>query len=269
MSKKMLVNAAHEGEVRVAIIEDGVLEDLNVDIAGNEQIRGNVYKARVVSVESGLQEAFVDYGADRNGFVTFGDILPRYYSRKPGKAEAKGEKAKIQDVLDVGTELLVQAYREEVGNKGAALTTEITLPGRYLVLMPFSASGGVSSKISDERTREELKAVIDKLGPPAEMGVIVRTAGQGRSQAEFQKDYQELMRIWGHIQHKAAGARDLGLVYQEPNIVIRSVRDYFTDDIDEVISDDPGVHAAILDFFERHMGGGQERVKHYTGKMPL
>ena len=138
MSKRMLVNAAQAGEIRVAIVDENVLEDLNVASEGNEQIKGNIYRARVVSVESGLQAAFVDYGQDRNGFITFNDIDKRFWTRKP-----RGEgRPRIQDCLDRGAELLVQAYKEEMGNKGAALTTDITLPGRYLVIMPFSGSGG-------------------------------------------------------------------------------------------------------------------------------
>ena len=144
MSKKMLVNAAQAGEIRVAVVEDGILEDLNVAYEGNELIKGNIYKARVVSVESGLQAAFIDYGAERNGFITFNDIHPRFYNKKPQKTDGR---PRIQDYLSVGAELLVQVYKEEIGNKGAAVTTEITLPGRYLVLMPFSESAGVSRKI--------------------------------------------------------------------------------------------------------------------------
>jgi ribonuclease E len=162
MSKRMLVNAAQAGEIRVAIVDNNVLEDLNVASEGNEQIKGNVYRARVVSVESGLQAAFVDYGAERNGFITFNDIDKRFWTRKP-----RGEgRPRIQDCIDRGAELLVQAYKEEMGNKGAALTTDITLPGRYLVIMPFSGSGGVSRKIEDEEARKKLKDLIKKLNPP-------------------------------------------------------------------------------------------------------
>ena len=188
MSKRMLVNAAQEGEVRVGIVENNVLEDLNVAIAGNELIKGNIYKAKVVSVESGLQAAFLDYGAERNGFITFNDINPRYYNKRGAKKSDK--KLKIQDAVKPGAEMLVQVYKEEVGNKGAALTTDITLPGRYLVLMPFSESGGVSRKIESESARKKLKELIAKLNPPDDIGVIVRTAGQGRTKTELQKDFQ-------------------------------------------------------------------------------
>ncbi|MCB9543814.1 MAG: Rne/Rng family ribonuclease [Myxococcales bacterium] len=265
MSKRMLVNAAQAGEIRVAIVVDNILEDLNVAMEGNELIKGNVYKARVVSVEAGLQAAFVDYGNERNGFITFNDIHRRYWTRKPKEG---GGRPRIQDVLDPGAWLLVQAMKEEVGNKGAALTTDITLPGRYLVVMPFSGSGGVSRKIEDEETRKKLKALIAKLDPPEDMGIIVRTAGQDRTKTELSADYQNLIRIWGHTQARYEQLKEPGLVYKEPDVVIRSVRDYFTDDIDEVVVDDDAVEASLREFFERHMDG-DAKLKRYTGKMPL
>ncbi|MCA9555778.1 MAG: Rne/Rng family ribonuclease, partial [Myxococcales bacterium] len=265
MSKKMLVNAAQAGEVRVAIVDEGILEELNVAFEGSEQIRGNIYRARVVTVEPGLQAAFVDYGAERNGFITFNDINARFYNRTfTGKGRPR-----IQDVLAPGAEMLVQAYKEEVGNKGAALTTDITLPGRYLVIMPHSATGGVSRKIQDEETRKRLKDLIEKLEPPEDMGIIVRTAGEERSKKELQADFQELVRVWGHIQVRYNQARQTGLVYREPNVVIRSVRDYYTDDVDEVVVDDADLHRQVLDFFERHIPDDTGKVKHYTGKMPI
>jgi ribonuclease E len=265
MSKRMLVNAAQAGEIRVAIVDNNVLEDLNVASEGNEQIKGNVYRARVVSVESGLQAAFVDYGAERNGFITFNDIDKRFWTRKP-----RGEgRPRIQDCIDRGAELLVQAYKEEMGNKGAALTTDITLPGRYLVIMPFSGSGGVSRKIEDEEARKKLKDLIKKLNPPEEMGIIVRTAGVGASRQELEGDYQNLVRVWAHIHHQFEQKAEPGLIYQEQDVVIRSVRDYFTDDIDEVVADNPRVHQRVLEFFQRNMPGAAAKVKLYAGKMPI
>ncbi|MCK6576292.1 Rne/Rng family ribonuclease, partial [Myxococcota bacterium] len=261
----MLVNAAQAGEIRVAIVDDNVLEDLNVASEGNEQIKGNIYRARVVSIESGLQAAFVDYGQDRNGFITFNDIDKRFWTRKP-----RGEgRPRIQDCLDRGAELLVQAYKEEMGNKGAALTTDITLPGRYLVIMPFSGSGGVSRKIEDEEARKKLKDLIKKLEPPEEMGIIVRTAGVGASRQELEADFQNLNRVWAHILHQFGQKSEPGLVYQEQDVVIRSVRDYFTDDIDEVVADNPRVHQRVLEFFQRNMPAAASKVKLYAGKMPI
>jgi ribonuclease E len=265
MSKRMLVNAAQAGEIRVAIVDENVLEDLNVASEGNEQIKGNIYRARVVSIESGLQAAFVDYGQDRNGFITFNDIDKRFWTRKP-----RGEgRPRIQDCLDRGAELLVQAYKEEMGNKGAALTTDITLPGRYLVIMPFSGSGGVSRKIEDEEARKKLKDLIKKLEPPEEMGIIVRTAGVGASRQELEADFQNLNRVWAHILHQFGQKSEPGLVYQEQDVVIRSVRDYFTDDIDEVVADNPRVHQRVLEFFQRNMPAAASKVKLYAGKMPI
>ena len=266
MSKRMLVNAAQAGEVRVAIVEDGILEDLNVAMEGNELIKGNIYKARVVSVEPGLQAAFIDYGAERNGFITFNDIHRRYWNKTPKET---GGRPLIQDCLTPGAELLVQAYKEQIGNKGAAMTTDITMPGRFLVLMPYSGSAGVSRKIQDESTRKKLKSLIAKLSIPEEMGIIVRTAGKERTKTELQKDYQQLIRIWGHAQARYAQLKKPGLVYREPDVVIRSIRDYFKDDIEEIIVDDTGVLSRTTDFFERHAPDVVERVKPYHGKMPI
>ncbi|MSP70831.1 MAG: ribonuclease E/G [Myxococcales bacterium] len=265
MSKRMLVNAAQAGEIRVAIVDGGIMEDLSVATKGAEQIKGNIYRARVVSVEAGLQAAFVDYGAERNGFIAFGDINERFWSRRP-----KGDgRPRIQDCVERGGQMMVQAYKEEMGNKGAAVTSEISLPGRYLVLMPGAESGGISRKIEDEDVRKTLKEIIKKLAPPDDIGIIVRTAGMGASRQEMEADFQNLMRVWGHIQHSFDQRTEPGLVYQEQDVVIRSVRDYYTDDIDEVVADDVKVHQQITDFFQRNMPGEVGKVKLYSGKMPI
>ena len=265
MSKRMLVNAAQAGEIRVAIVDGGIMEDLSVATEGAEQIKGNIYRARVVSVEAALQAAFVDYGAERNGFIAFGDINERFWSRRP-----KGDgRPRIQDCVERGGQMMVQAYKEEMGNKGAAVTSEISLPGRYLVLMPGAESGGISRKIEDEDVRKTLKEIIKKLAPPDDIGIIVRTAGMGASRQEMEADFQNLMRVWGHIQHSFDQRTEPGLVYQEQDVVIRSVRDYYTDDIDEVVADDAKVHQQITDFFQRNMPGEVGKVKLYSGKMPI
>ena len=260
MSKRMLVNAAQAGEVRVAVVENSLLEDLNVAIEGNKQIKGNIYKAKVVSVESGLQAAFVDYGAERNGFITFNDIDERYYNKK---YKGKG-RARIQDVLTTGAELLVQVYKEEVGKKGAALTSDITMPGRYIVYMPSAAAA--SAERFKTKKPKKLKDLIGKLQIPDEVGIIVRTAGQVNEDSAA-KDYQELARTWGHT--LANYQRSNPGLYQEPDVVIRSVRDYFTDDIEEILVDNDEVLDRLVEFFERHSPDLVERVKRYNGKMPI
>ena len=266
MTKRMLVNAAQEGQVRVTIVQDGVLEDLDVAHSNSRAIKGNIYKARVVSVEPGLQAAFVDYGADRNGFITFNDIHERFYARKPKGGNGR---PRIQDVIFRGNELLIQAQKEEMGNKGAAMNCDLSIPGRYIVLMPYSRSSGISRKIEDERTRNRLRELIKKLEIPEDMGLIVRTAGVGRTKSELQKDFQQLIRIWAHIQHAYEQLSGPGLVYREEGMVIRTIRDYFTDDIDEVVVDDEAMHQNVLDFFERHMAGLSDKVRLYRGKMPI
>ena len=206
MSKRMLVNAAQEGEVRVAIVEDQVLEDLSIAVDGTEMQRGNIYKGVVMTVETGLQAAFVDFGEERNGFITFNDIHPHYYNIAGVK---KSRRLKIQDAIKPGAELLVQVHKEAVGNKGAALTTDITMPGRYLVFTPLSNTTGVSRKIENEKTRKRLKEVVNRLDIPEEGGVIVRTAGQHEDEKALSMDFQRLLRLWGHIQ---AGF-DLSLIH--------------------------------------------------------
>ncbi|MBU0552281.1 Rne/Rng family ribonuclease, partial [Myxococcota bacterium] len=265
MSKKMLVNAAREGEVRVVIIQDGMLEDLNIALAGSEQIRGNVYRARVVKVEPSLQAAFIDYGGAENGFISLNDIREAYWSKQP----PKGKPPRIQDVLKVGTEMVVQVIKEPMGSKGAALTCNVMLPGRYLVLMPYSSKSGVSRKIDDEEKRKRLRQILAEINPPSHTGVIIRTAGENQDLTSIRKDYQEQVRLWGHIQAKMAKFKGVGLLYSEPDVVMRSVRDYYTDDIEEVITDNEAVHRQLVQFFERYVPESVDQIKLYSGQMPL
>ncbi|MBE9485545.1 MAG: ribonuclease E/G, partial [Chloroflexi bacterium] len=195
MSKKMLINASHPEENRVAIVVDGILSELDIEIAGQEQAKGNIYKAVVIRVETGLQAAFVDYGAEKLGFLQISEIHPNLY---PSKDENKG-RPRNNDILHRGQEILIQIVKEERGSKGAALTTLLSIPGRYMVLMPDSTTKGVSRKISDDANRKKLKKTMAELDLPERMGYIVRTAGIGKEKEELKRDFDYLVRLFEGI----------------------------------------------------------------------
>lgn len=268
MKKKMLINVADEEESRVAIMEDGILEEFTIEVASREQIKGNIYNGVVVKVEPSLQAAFVDYGGNRHGFLPMGEIHDSWYAGDSTNGD-RG-RPRIQDVLKRNQKVLVQVAKEELGNKGASLTTYISLPGRYLVLMPGSDSGGgISRKIEDEEERKKLKETIAQLNPPPDIGIIVRTAGLNRNKTELQRDLTYLQRLWSSIQEKSKQSPAPALIYQEHDLVIRSIRDYFTPDIQEVLVDNRDVYRRARDFFQAVMPRYQGRVKLYREKAPI
>jgi ribonuclease E len=268
MSKKMLVNATQPEENRVAIVEDGLLTELDIEVVGREQTRGNIYKATVVRVESGLQAAFVDYGGLRLGFLQMGEIHPDLFKAADPNAERKG-RLRINDVLRRGQEILVQVVKGERGNKGAALTTFLSLAGRYMVLMPESDSTGVSRKIEEDSVRKKLKATMNSLDLPQNMGYIVRTAGVDQTKEELKRDFDYLVRVYENILALAKKAKAPALIYKESNLVIRSIRDYFTPDIDEVLVDDPKVAQEAKDFLQQVMPECVKLVKLHQEKRPI
>ncbi|MDO9080877.1 MAG: Rne/Rng family ribonuclease [Desulfuromonadales bacterium] len=268
MSKKMLVNATQPEENRVAIVEDGILTELDIEVVGREQTRGNIYKATVVRVESGLQAAFVDYGGLRLGFLQMGEIHPDLFKAADPNEERKG-RLRINDVLRRGQEILVQVVKGERGNKGAALTTYLSLAGRYMVLMPESDSTGVSRKIEEDSVRKKLKATMNSLDLPKNMGYIVRTAGVDQTKDELKRDFDYLVRVYENILALAKKAKAPALIYKESNLVIRSIRDYFTPDIDEVLVDDPKVAQEAKDFLQQVMPECVKLVKLHQEKRPI
>ncbi|MDH3601770.1 MAG: Rne/Rng family ribonuclease, partial [Candidatus Tectomicrobia bacterium] len=222
----------------------------------------------VVKVEPSLQAAFVDYGGNRHGFLPMGEIHDSWYAGDSTNGD-RG-RPRIQDVLKRNQKVLVQVAKEELGNKGASLTTYISLPGRYLVLMPGSDSGGgISRKIEDEEERKKLKETIAQLNPPPDIGIIVRTAGLNRNKTELQRDLTYLQRLWSSIQEKSKQSPAPALIYQEHDLVIRSIRDYFTPDIQEVLVDNRDVYRRARDFFQAVMPRYQGRVKLYREKAPI
>jgi ribonuclease E len=273
MKKQMLINVADEEESRVAIVEDGILEEFTIETASKEQIKGNIYNGVVVKVEPSLQAAFVDYGGKRHGFLPMGEIHDSWYtgsSETHANANDRDRRPRIQDVLRRNQKIIVQVTKEELGNKGASLSTYISLPGRYLVLMPGSDStGGISRKIEDEEERKKLKEAIAQLNPPSDIGIIVRTAGLNRNKTELQRDLTYLQRLWNSIQEKSKASDAPALIYQEHDLVIRSIRDYFTPDIQEVWIDHREVYRRARDFFQAVMPRYQGRVKLYRDKKPI
>ncbi|MBP1714695.1 MAG: ribonuclease [Deltaproteobacteria bacterium] len=268
MIRKMLINAAEPEERRMAIVEDGILSELIIETSLQELSRGNIYKAKIVNIEPSLQATFVDYGESRHGFLPFSEIHPNYYA-PTADGESREGRPRVQEAIKRNQEVLVQVEKEEKGTKGAALTTYVSLAGRYLVLMPGSDGGGISRKIEGEKDRKHIKEIVQQLGVPEGMGLIVRTAGMEKNKTELSKDLQALLRLWDSIQTKSGKTQAPALIYQEPDLVFRSIRDYFTPDIDEVLIDDKGVFNQAKDFFRTTMPRYQNKVKLYGEKRPL
>jgi len=269
MSKKMLVNATHLEENRVAIVADGILTELDIEVSGHEPTKGNIYKAVVVRVEAGLQAAFVDYGAERLGFLQIDEI--NFETVKPGYSGGENgrSRTRINDLLHRGQELLVQITKEERGSKGAALTTYLSLAGRFMVCMPGSQTRGVSRKVESDTERKQLKKAMAEVDLPEGFGYIVRTAGLGKTKEELQRDFNYLKRLYDGIRELAANAKAPALIYKESNLVIRSIRDYFTTEMDEVLIDDLEVFQEAKDFFQRVMPEHAGLVKLHQERRPI
>jgi ribonuclease E len=268
MSKKMLVNATHPEENRVAIVVDGILTELDVEVSGREPTKGNIYKAVVVRVEPGLQAAFVDYGAERLGFLQIDEVNAA--TVKPDFKQGGGAgRPRINDLLHRSQEILVQITKEERGTKGAALTTYLSLAGRFMVCMPGSQTRGVSRKVESDAERKQLKKAMASLDLPDDIGYIVRTAGLGKTQEELQRDFNYLVRLYEGIRELGKIAKAPSLIYKESNLVIRSIRDYFTTEMDEVLIDDPDVFKEAREFFQRVMPEHAGLVKLHQERRPI
>ena len=232
MKKQMLINAVHLEQKRMAIVEDGKLVEFNIQMAVREPITGNIYKGLVMKVERGLQAAFVNYGGRKDGFLPLRDVSANNFT------ETNGGRDGAKSTLKPGQEVLVQVMREVGERKGALLTAYISLPGRYLVLLPNKESSGISRKIEDEEDRKRLKELVEQIKTEDGVGFIVRTAGMNRTKQELARDYQHLSRLWKEIQKGAAETAAPALIYQESAFGVRSLRDYFTTDIEEILVDD-------------------------------
>jgi ribonuclease E len=262
--KRMLINATQPEERRLAIVDGQKLLDFETEIEGREQRKGNIYKAVITRVEPSLEACFVDYGEERHGFLPFKEISKQYF-----REGVNARDAKIQDAIANGQELLVQVEKEERGNKGAALTTYISLAGRYLVLMPNNPRGGGVSRRIEGEDREELKENLESLEYPKGMSLIARTAGIGRSAAELQWDLNYLLKLWEAIEGAAKAGKGAFLIYQESSLVIRAIRDYFTADIGEILIDTDDIYEQAHQFMNHVMPDMAARVKRYRDDAPL
>ena len=264
MKHIMLVNAVHKEQMRMATVDEkGKLIEFNIQMAVREPITGNIYKGKVLKVERGLQAAFVDYGGVKDGFLPLRDVSHEYMT-EPENGQACGK-----PVLKSGQEIIVQVVREVIGNKGALLTSYISLPGRYLVLLPNKLCGGISRKIESEEDRQKIKSLMEQIKVPEDMGFIVRTAGINRTKPEIQRDYQFLMRLWKEIFKKAESVSAPYFLYQETDFGVRSLRDYLTLEIDEILVDEIETFRKMRAYLKAVAPRHLRILKNYKEKVPI
>ena len=309
MKQEMLINVSQPEECRIAIMEDGVLEELYVERTSQDNLVGNIYKGRIVNIEPSIQAAFVDFGVGRNGFLHISDVEPQYYrqggldpdkafdveppprggaapgrsgeaddaddraraatKRKPRLGDRPRVKPPIQDVLRRGDEVLVQVIKEGFGTKGPTLSTYISIPGRYLVLMPPLGRVGISKKIDDEHDRRILRDIMLDLKPPKGVGFVVRTAGTERTKSEMARDMTYLLRLWKSIVRRMRKYSAPIDIYQESDMIIRTIRDMFTEDVGRILIDEPAAYERAREFLELVMPKYVSRLQLYEGKEPL
>ena len=263
--KKMLINATQQEELRVALVDGQQLYDLDIETLYSSQRKSNIYKGRITRIEPSLEAAFVDYGAQRHGFLPFKEIAKEFLI---GSTSAENHHS-TKDMLRVGQQILVQIDKEERGNKGAALTTYISLAGRFLVLMPNNPrAGGVSRRIQGDE-RQELKDTLDQLDLPEEMGMIIRTAGLGRSSEELQWDLDFLLQVWNAITEEYQKPGNNHLIYQDNNIIVRALRDYLRSDIVKILIDDEKVYLQAQAFMKLVMPNNLNKLERYEDNIPL
>ncbi len=264
--KRMLINATQPEELRVALVDGQRLYDLDIENRLREQKKANIYKGKITRIEPSLEAAFVDYGSERHGFLPLKEISREYFTKDPKDVSGR---IKIKDVLKEGMEVIVQVDKEERGNKGAALTTFVSLAGRYLVLMPNNPrAGGISRRI-DGDDRSELKDALGQIEIPKGMGIIVRTAGVGRSAEELQWDLDYLIKLWAAIKDESDNASTPHFLFQESNVIIRAIRDYLRPDVGEVIIDNRGAYDLATAFVQQVMPNYSSKVKFYEEALPL
>lgn len=264
--KRMLINATQPEELRVALVDGQKLYNLDIEVPSREQKKANIYKAKVTRIEPSLEAVFVDYGSERHGFLPFKEISANYLGNA---AQSRDRANAVKDAIKEGQEVIIQVEKEERGGKGAALTTKVGLAGRYLVLMPTDArAGGVSRRIEGD-DRDEVREALSLLNLPEGMGVIVRTAGVGRSQEELQWDLDYLLNVWGAIQKASSERAAPFLIYQESNVIIRALRDYYSADIGEIIIDEESVFQQASNFLNQIMPSELRKLRNYSESVPL
>ncbi|HUV59408.1 MAG TPA: Rne/Rng family ribonuclease [Desulfatiglandales bacterium] len=265
---KMLINAVDPEEYRIAILKDGELDAFYIATSTREEIKGNIYKGTVARIEPSLQAAFINYGADKNGFLPIGEIHPEYYESQGFVSNGKSA-PQIEKALKKGNEILVQVTKEREGKKGAYLTTYISLAGRYLVLTPGRPNSGISQKIEDEEERQRLKSLMNQLKLPEEIGYIVRTAASGQKKRTIDRDLRNLLRMWQDIKKRAEAEPTQSILFKEEDLGVRTLRDYFSAEVDEVIVDDKETWLEIKDFMKVISPRHQNRVRLYKEKAPI
>jgi ribonuclease E len=263
MSAKILINAVDHEECRIAKVKKRQLEEFHIESASKEITHGNVYKGIITRIEPSLQAVFVDYGAEKHGFLQQHEIHHDYFQDSPSRDFS------VDTIVKRDQELLVQITKDPIMNKGAMLTTYISLPGRHLVLMPGSDNRGISRKIEDEEERNRLKGIINNLKLPEGFGVIVRTAGSNCTKTLLSKDLKYLMRLWKNIKKNVRKEKAPALLYKERTLVLRSIRDYFTPEVTEILTDDAAVYQEVKDFMKIISSRYTKIVKLYKGDEPI
>ncbi len=267
--KRILINATQPEELRVAMVDGQKLYNFDIETANRKQTKANIYKGKITRIEPSLEAAFVDYGAERHGFLPLKDISRHYFLNGSDQGDDNGHRPNIREVLKEGQELLIQVDKEERGNKGAALTTFISLAGRYLVLMPNNPrAGGVSRRIEGS-DRTEAREAMNTLEVPDGMGMILRTAGVGKTGEELKWDLDYLLQLWYAIENATQNRPAPFLVYQESNVIIRAIRDYLREDIGEILVDDEEIYSEAVEFMRQVMPSFINKVKLYQDKVPL
>lgn len=275
MSREMLVNVTEDQECRVAVVENGSLEELYIERASLVSHVGNIYKGKIVNIEPAIQAAFIDFGVQRNGFLHISDLHPRYFKGKKESVEKIGQRRslrsrpQVQKCLRKGQELVLQVTKEGINTKGPTLTTYISLPGKYLVLMPWMFRIGVSQKIADEAERRRLREAVEEQEMPPDCGLIVRTAAEGATKRDLQNDLSYLKRLWSAIRKRMEAETAPAELYQESDLVIRTVRDVFTSAVRRIVCDNETVTKRIRDFLGIVQPRLRRRATYYDGKLPL
>src|SRR5512135_2908363 len=263
MKKKILINAMYPEEKRVAIVDADILVDFYVEASGKEHLKGNIYKGVITRIEPGLQAAFVNFGPKKHGFLQAREIKAEYFQTK-----SEGKRFRVQD-LQKGQELIVQVEKDERDTKGASLTTFISIPGRYIVMMPGQERVGISRKIEDRDDRERLKEIFHALKLPKKMGFILRTAGSDKTGEDLENDLKYLTKLWNKIQAEAKKAPAPALIYKEQDIAVRTVRDYLTSDVSEVLIDDQEAFKGTKEFLRKTVPWRKININFYKDKKPI
>lgn len=271
MSKTMLINTIENHECRIAILDNGNLEELYIERASNTRQVGNIFKGKVTNIEASIQAAFVEYGGNKNGFLHITDVHPKYFPDNNNETEDVGHRTSrktrpsIQKCLKPGDQVIVQMTKEGIGTKGATLSTYLSLPGRLLVLMPDMKKTGISRKIEAPDTRSKLREILDTLSIPENLGVIVRTAGQDKTKRELQRDVAYLSRLWKSIKKRSANSPTPSEIYTESDLVIRTIRDIYESDITRIICDNQDVAILVREFINLALPRAKCKIEVYTG----